>query len=245
MNKIKLNGRNRVVIFLFLISNFSFYNEFAYSSGSCNYELPSVYIRNYDKDEYKAACQNWDIAVSEDGILCIGNSAGLLTYDGNNWKTYPLPDGSEVLRIRCLGDTIYTQSETSVGYWLRDKYGIFLYTPVEKLPPHVSFSPFRDMIDFPVASAVLQAQPSGYLRVKGLHCIGTLLNGLYICDDKGEIVSHFTEQFLLQDNMIHGMSAGQNQLYIAYDNGLSIVDIDPPIRILGTRPVWENFVMPY
>ena len=79
---------------------------------------PSILVQNYSVDDYKASCQNWDLAVSYHGILYVANNSGLVTFDGNTWNTYPLPDKTPIYKVSFQNDSIYTQGLTMIclGY---------------------------------------------------------------------------------------------------------------------------------
>ena len=79
---------------------------------------PSILVQNYSVDDYKASCQNWDLAVSYHGILYVANNSGLVTFDGNTWNTYPLPDKTPIYKVSFQNDSIYTQGKSSnSGIW--------------------------------------------------------------------------------------------------------------------------------
>ena len=98
---------------------------------------PSILVQNYSVDDYKASCQNWDLAVSYHGILYVANNSGLVTFDGNTWNTYPLPDKTPIYKVSFQNDSIYTQGKSSLGYWLYDELGNLEYHPIDTLPSHV------------------------------------------------------------------------------------------------------------
>lgn len=100
---------------------------------------PSILVQNYSVDDYKASCQNWDLAVSYHGILYVANNSGLVTFDGNTWNTYPLPDKTPIYKVSFQNDSIYTQSKSSLGYWLYDELGNLEYHPIDTLPSHIGF----------------------------------------------------------------------------------------------------------
>lgn len=100
---------------------------------------PSILVQNYSVDDYKASCQNWDLAVSYHGILYVANNSGLVTFDGNTWNTYPLPDKTPIYKVSFQNDSIYTQGKSSLGYWLYDELGNLEYHPIDTLPSHVGF----------------------------------------------------------------------------------------------------------
>ena len=103
---------------------------------------PSILVQNYSVDDYKASCQNWDLAVSYHGILYVANNSGLVTFDGNTWNTYPLPDKTPIYKVSFQNDSIYTQGKSSLGYWLYDE----LWNTIRSIRSHrtsVSITPRR------------------------------------------------------------------------------------------------------
>jgi DNA-binding CsgD family transcriptional regulator len=119
---------------LFLFSVIYYLTTLAMNAAVSAFSVPSIYLEKYGIHDYYAGSQNWDLFVSPDGILYVGNNSGLLTFDGNNWINYELPDKSAVFRIKWLNDTVYIQSETSVGYWFPDGMGWLNYHPLDTLP---------------------------------------------------------------------------------------------------------------
>ena len=56
-------------------------------------------ISNYSKQNYKAGAQNRQIRQDKKGVLYFANSEGVLTFDGINWKTYPVSNNSIVRAV--------------------------------------------------------------------------------------------------------------------------------------------------
>src|SRR5260221_2989316 len=56
-------------------------------------------IVNYSKQTYNAGSQNWGIAQDKNGIVYFANNDGLLTFDGNFWRKYLLPNKTKVRSI--------------------------------------------------------------------------------------------------------------------------------------------------
>lgn len=199
-------------------------------------DIPSVFVQNYTVDDYRASCQNWDIAISHIGIIYVANNLGLLEFNGNNWTTYELPDKSVVSNVTVTNDTIYTKGKSTLGYWTRDEYGTLLYTPADKLPPHVTFDklPLR----YPLPPEVLRAAPSAYATVGNMNFTGTSTDGLYITSPEGNTLFHLSLQNLLQDNIVRAICVqDETQLWVAFDNGISQITLDPPISQIGKRSV--------
>lgn len=196
--------------------------------------IPAVLIQNYSVKEYKASCQNWDLSVSYNGFIYAANNSGLLSFDGNNWQLHPLPDKSELYHVTYWRDTLYTQGEESLGYWLRDTFGQLHYTPIEQLPPQVTFE--KPKVDFVVPEAIQALKPTAVAAVGELFFIGTVASGLFITDAEGQIFHHLTINNQLQDNIVRAICVQDNTLaWVALDNGITRIEIDPPISMLDKR----------
>lgn len=196
--------------------------------------IPSVYVQNYTVDDYHASCQNWDIAISYTGFLYVANNSGLLTFDGNTWTTYELPDKSVITQVTFLNDTVYTQGESTLGYWTRDDLGGMKYTPLDKLPSSVGFD--RPKANYLLPDEIIKASPSAYATTGELNFTGTTTDGLFITDPEGLILLHLSLQNQLQDNIVRSICIQDSgQIWVAFDNGISLIALDPPISLIGKR----------
>lgn len=197
-------------------------------------DTPAVFVQNYTVDDYRASCQNWDIAISHIGIIYVANNSGLLEFNGNNWTTYELPDRSVITNVTVTNDTIYTKGQSTLGYWTRNEFGTLLYTPVEKQPAHVIFN--QPQPSYPLPEQALAATPSAYATIGNLNFTGTATNGLYITNPQGELLFHLSLQNLLQDNIVRSICVqDETQLWVAFDNGISRISLNPPISLIGKR----------
>lgn len=50
-------------------------------------------IRYIPPKEYGASGQNWAVVQDRRGLIYVGNTEGLLEYDGVTWRLYPVPNG--------------------------------------------------------------------------------------------------------------------------------------------------------
>jgi len=85
-------------------------------------------IHNYSATEYNAASQNWDIDVDDEGVIYAANNQGLLSYDGQSWELFPLPNGSIIRSVFVYKEKIFTGSYKEFGYWEKDVTGRMYYT---------------------------------------------------------------------------------------------------------------------
>ncbi|TVZ26140.1 YXYXY domain-containing protein [Gillisia sp. Hel_I_86] len=95
---------------------------------SLSQELPPVV--NYGPNEYGAGNQNWMISQGSEGDFYFANGAGLLEYNGEKWKLYPVPNNSIVRSVRTVKNRIYTGAYMEAGFWERDENGTLDYTSI-------------------------------------------------------------------------------------------------------------------
>lgn len=198
--------------------------------------VPYVFIKNFNVDDYKASCQNWGLSVTPDGLLYVANNSGLLLFDGNTWTGYELPDQCSITGVTHLNDTIYTTGETSQGCWVRNNQGILHYQPLSKFPDEILFEKRPIDIPFEIPDEIQTAEPTTFETNGTLYFIGTLTNGLYITNQQGDILQHLNLQNQLPDNIVRAICVQDpQQIWVAFDNGLSQITLEPPITLLGKR----------
>ena len=64
-------------------------------------ELGLPPLRNHPPGEYGRSAQNWAIVEDHQGLLYVGNNAGVLVYDGATWRTVATPDDALVRSLDC------------------------------------------------------------------------------------------------------------------------------------------------
>jgi DNA-binding CsgD family transcriptional regulator len=91
-------------------------------------------IRNFPKEEYQGANQNWSIAQDKNGVLFFGNTYGLLEFNGADWILHTHPDITLVRSV--YADTtdgkIYVGSFEEFGYWQRNSLGELNYNSLSQ-----------------------------------------------------------------------------------------------------------------
>ncbi len=79
-------------------------------------------IRNFSAEEYSSGTQNWDIAMTAKNDMLFANNQGLLTFDSEEWATYPVSNYSTV-RTLCIDEKrlrIYVGASDELGYFTPD-----------------------------------------------------------------------------------------------------------------------------
>lgn len=97
--------------------------------------------------------QNFAIARDDRGILYVGNTNGLLQFDGERWKLLRLPNHELVRSLHVKGRRVYVGGYSSFGYAEEDASGQLSYTELstpERLPAGVrNFADIWDVLAAP------------------------------------------------------------------------------------------------
>lgn len=109
--------------------------------------LPPVI--NYSGSDYGAGSQNWGVSSDSLGVVYVANNEGLLTYDGQRWSEYALPNETIIRSVFAHGGKVYTGSYEEFGYWEPDAYGELNYTSLRGLiKTAFDNEEFWEIIDF-------------------------------------------------------------------------------------------------
>jgi len=85
-------------------------------------------VRNFTRDMYKSGTQNWSIAQNSSNVMYFANNFGLLEFDGKNWTTYPIINGTNVRSVLSTKDgRFYASSFNEFGYFKKERNGRFNY----------------------------------------------------------------------------------------------------------------------
>jgi ligand-binding sensor domain-containing protein/DNA-binding CsgD family transcriptional regulator len=85
-------------------------------------------VRNFTRKEYRSGTQNWAIAQDGNNIMYFANNEGLLVFDGKNWKTVPIRNGTNVRSLSYDGKSrLYASTFNEFGYYDRSSDGTIEY----------------------------------------------------------------------------------------------------------------------
>lgn len=120
-------------------------------SGFYLFAEPGLNLKNYIKQEYQAANQNWSVAQDINGYLYFANNIGLLEFDGITWTLYPAPEGAIIRSVAVdKANRIFTAGYRELGYWERNALGRLEYKSL-KQAVEANFTPneeFWNVITF-------------------------------------------------------------------------------------------------
>jgi len=95
-----------------------------YTLAFCNHPM----VRNFTRDSYKSGTQNWGISQNESNSMYFANNAGLLEFDGKNWTTYPIINGTNVHSVlHTKNNRFYASTFGDFGFFQKQKNGKFNY----------------------------------------------------------------------------------------------------------------------
>lgn len=115
--------QKKLSLFLFII--LSAVNSVNVSGQSLS-GLP--FVRTFPTVEYQAGIQNWVITEDKRGIIYVANNFGLLEFDGVQWQTYGVKNGTKVRSVAIdQKGRIYVGSQGDFGYFTPDIKGKLAY----------------------------------------------------------------------------------------------------------------------
>jgi signal transduction histidine kinase/DNA-binding response OmpR family regulator len=86
------------------------------------------YIAQYTPEDYRAHVQNWDFIQDGNGILYVGNTSGILEFDGVSWRLLAFPNGSPAKSFAKSNDNIiYVGAVRDFGYLQPDSVGLMQF----------------------------------------------------------------------------------------------------------------------
>lgn len=122
-------------------------------SGSAYHpEAGRPFIRSFSPKEYHAHAQNWSMTQDHRGIIYIGNTIGVLEYDGTSWRLIGLPKQNLGRSLAVDGKgRVYVGADDDFGYLAPDARGFDSFVSlVDKIPPEErSFGPVGRILATP------------------------------------------------------------------------------------------------
>lgn len=93
-------------------------------------------IINYNNVIYNGGTQNWDVQQDKNGIMYFANNEGLVTFDGNHWKIFPIPNKTLIRSLYIeSANKIYVGAQDEFGYYAPDATGTLQYNSLKAFIP--------------------------------------------------------------------------------------------------------------
>ena len=91
-------------------------------------EAGSLLQQYVSPDAYGESPENWDAAQDGRGLFYVGNSNGVLVYDGRSWRLEPIPNRTAAKSLaRSEGGTVFVGAEDEFGAMRPDSMGRMRY----------------------------------------------------------------------------------------------------------------------
>ena len=159
---------------------------------------------------YDGGTQNWDVAVSPDGIMYFANNEGLLRYDGVFWKKYPISNQTIVRSLGISEDRIYVGGQGELGYFETRGNGDLEYISLTHTIPEKNrgFSEVWDIIvkDGAVLFRTerfifhfIDEKMNVYDTGGPVHFLGLINNDIYVHDEYKGLLKFTGDGFILSD----------------------------------------------
>lgn len=155
-------------------------------------------IINYTREASNSGTQNWKIGQDKLGIMYFANNEGLLSFDGSNWKKYPLPNETIVRSLAIAEDgRIYIGSQSEFGYFQPDQNGILSYTSIKVPDTEKDFADIWDVI--PIGPKVFfRAHRKLFMYSSGKVTAYDAKNWNFMGYANGNLIAHEIEKGMLR-----------------------------------------------
>ena len=120
------------------------FNLFCSFGKASDIALGDPFIQNYPTTVYQAGIQNWAIDQHPNGYIFLANNNGLLQFDGNDWRCFPLAKKTIARSLLIQGDSIFVGGQNEFGYFKADESGELRYHSLLQLVPE-RFRNFEDV----------------------------------------------------------------------------------------------------
>ncbi len=103
-----------------------FFLLFSIFEGFSQNKLGVPHVQFYDQRSYRQEPMNWAVQQASNGLMYIGNAAGLLEYDGSRWRHIPV--SGDVVRSLCKHkDMMYVGTSNDFGRLVTNENGQLIY----------------------------------------------------------------------------------------------------------------------
>ncbi len=109
------------------------------------------YIKNFAPSEYGAHTQNFSVVSDADGMVYVGNFAGVLQFDGTSWRLIPTENTTKVSALALGKDgNVYVGARDEIGVLMPDVSGRLRFQSLvtEQLHERLDFGEVGNIFSF-------------------------------------------------------------------------------------------------
>lgn len=208
--------------------------------------------------ELKFRHEIFSTLVVSNGSLWLKSKNYLLRYTDGHLSVFPVPSdapsrlmkGGEELFLWVQDKGLYGMSEHkgwvlfSAADFVKNHEIVFVHPQTEDsyllgspqngiaLLSEETCIPWRTDVD----EELKRSGISSFVASGDLFFIGTRYQGIYVLNKEGKLWEHYMHRNLLQDNTVHALyKQGEQQIWAAFDNGISLMWLHSPLLLLEER----------
>ena len=220
----------KLLCIFFIINSFFLLAQ----KDSTSHRLYGVpYMTHYKPSDYNAHRQNWGIIQDNKGIIYVGNSSGMLTFDGATWQLYKTPNKTAVRSLgKDANGKIYYGAQGDFGYLDNDHAGALKFVSLTKYLPKLT-NELNDIWSIHYFEGRVYVQSLGHI----LSFDPEDING-----DNVDIVLNYESIDAKEE--VNGVSIIDNDFYFwVYRKGIMTFKNDTAEPIYGGRGILQKEVL--
>lgn len=201
-----------------LIEDEQFWNIIAYKEWVLFQSLQRIYVYNVEDDTISTIESPTDRAK-------IFKVNGSIYYQKINEGVFKIENGKPAI---VTADPIITQNTVVGAFFVNDKVTFLLENGLFYSLENNQLTPWKTEVEdlnFPI-----KVYSSLHLSDGGI-AIGTISNGLFQIDKHGKLINVIDQENGLNNNTVLSIFQDEeNNLWLALDNGISVINIDTPFK---------------
>ncbi|KXX70510.1 hypothetical protein [Flammeovirga sp. SJP92] len=191
--------------------------------------IPSV--TSYDRINYGAGRQNWDIAKDKNDIIYIANNQGLLVNINDTWELIPTENNDVIITLKVEDDIIWSGGNIEFGYYYKNDNGTLKYKRCGAVNGGQiwNIETTKELVYFRTEEQVIvyDKKTEKEIRVRtkgGFSSLKKWNNTIWATDNENHLGHIIENQFIAVDSLtenqkVRTLFTHKNELYILYTNG--------------------------
>lgn len=173
-------------------------------------------IANLSHFDTNSGTQNWQIEQDAFSTIYIANNSGLITFNGKEWKNYPVPNHTIIRSVALHDGRAYVGAQGMIGYFQATQTGLAFHDLAHLLPQQ--HTDFGDVWDIEVLDNTVYFRTAKYLFSYTGAGFDVLLPGenqefsFMGKTHDGLLVANKAEWFVLQGGALQPLSHATSEL---------------------------------
>ncbi|MBD0401375.1 triple tyrosine motif-containing protein [Flammeovirga sp. EKP202] len=191
--------------------------------------IPSV--SSYDRFDYNAGRQNWDIVKDKNEIIYIANNQGLLVNINDSWELVPTQNNDVIISLKTEEDIIWSGGNIEFGFFYKEDNTVLKYKhcgavkggqiwDIETSHNNVYLRTEEQVIIYnKKTDQINRVRTTG-----GFSSLKKWNNSIWATDNQNQLGHIINNQFVVIDQLteqqkVRALFTHKNELYILHTNG--------------------------